>query len=62
MMNENDNLHKNFNIGNNLANSNMVNTYSNNVNSFTKSYSRTYVNNNDTIYRKEESIGNDKKV
>jgi anti-sigma28 factor (negative regulator of flagellin synthesis) len=49
MMNEIDNLHRN-----------MINSY-NNTNGYTKSYSRTYVNNNGTGYIKEESIENDGK-
>lgn len=58
MMNEIDNLHRNF------GNFNMDNSFSNsntNMNGFTKSYSRTYVNNNGTGYMKEESIENDGK-
>jgi len=58
MMNEIDNLHRNF------GNLSMQNSFSNsntNMNGFTKSYSRTYVNNNGTGYIKEESIENDGK-
>ena len=58
MMNEIDNLHRNF------GNLSMDNSFSNsntNMNGFTKSYSRTYVNNNGTGYIKEESIENDGK-
>jgi hypothetical protein len=62
MMNEIDNLHRNFgnyNMEDNFSNSstNMMNS----VNNFSKSYSRTYVNNNGTGYIKEESIENDGK-
>jgi translation elongation factor P/translation initiation factor 5A len=38
----------------------MINT-SNGTNGYTKSYSRTYVNNNGTGYIKEESMENDGK-
>jgi hypothetical protein len=58
MINEIDNLHRNF------GNLSMQNSFSNsnaNMNGFTKSYSRTYVNNNGTGYMKEESIENDGK-
>ena len=58
MINEIDNLHRNF------GNLSMDNSFSNsntNMNGFTKSYSRTYVNNNGTGYMKEESIENDGK-
>ena len=58
MINEIDNLHRNF------GNLSMDNSFSNsntNMNGFTKSYSRTYVNNNGTGYIKEESIENDGK-
>ena len=62
MVNEIDNLHRNFgnyNMKDNFSNSstNMMNG----VNNFTKSYSRTYVNNNGTGYIKEESMENDGK-
>lgn len=62
MMNEIDNLHRNFgnyNIEDNFSNSsaNMMNG----ANNFTKSYSRTYVNNNGTGYIKEESMENNGK-
>jgi hypothetical protein len=62
MMNEIDNLHRNFGNFNisNTSNTNMINSY-NNTNGYTKSYSRTYVNNNGTGYIKEESIENDGK-
>jgi anti-sigma28 factor (negative regulator of flagellin synthesis) len=62
MMNEIDNLHRNFGNYNtsNTSNTNMINSY-NNTNGYTKSYSRTYVNNNGTGYIKEESIENDGK-
>ena len=73
-MNEIDNLHKNF-VNSNMINmsntSNMINmsntsstnmmNSSNGNSGFTKSYSRTYVNNNGTGYMKEESIENDGK-
>jgi len=61
MMNEIDNLHRNFGNFNMEDNSttNMMNI--SNSNGFTKSYSRTYVNNNGTGYMKEESIENDGK-
>lgn len=68
MMNEIDNLHRNFgnlNMQDNFSNTNMMNmsntSSTNSVNGFTKSYSRTYVNNNGTGYMKEESIENDGK-
>ena len=69
MINEIDNLHRNFgnlSMQDNFSNSsnmmNMSNTSSSNsFNGFTKSYSRTYVNNNGTGYMKEESIENDGK-
>lgn len=61
MINEIDNLHRNF--GNlsmeDNSTTNMMNISNNN--GFTKSYSRTYVNNNGTGYIKEESIENDGK-
>ena len=75
-MNEIDNLHKNFgnfNMHDNFSNSNMINmsntsstnmmnsSSSNSNSGFTKSYSRTFVNNNGTGYIKEESIENDGK-
>ena len=74
MMNEIDNLHRNFgnfniqdNFSNtnminmsNTSNTNMINSY-NGTNGYTKSYSRTYVNNNGTGYIKEESMENDGK-
>ena len=73
-MNEIDNLHKNFvnsnmiNMSNtsnminmsNTSSTNMINT-SNGTNGYTKSYSKTFVNNNGTGYIKEESIENDGK-
>ena len=70
MMNEIDNLHRNFDNFNmednssrscmrNSSNTNTMNGY--NGNGFTKSYSRTYVNNNGTGYIKEESMENDGK-
>lgn len=71
MMNEIDNLHRNlgnFNIQDNFSNLNMVNSSSTNMmnnydgtNGVSKSFSRTYVNNNGTGYIKEESIENDGK-
>jgi len=74
MMNEIDNLHRNFgnlSMQDNFSNTNMINmsntsstnmiNSSNGNNGFTKSYSRTYVNNNGTGYMKEESIENDGK-
>ena len=74
MMNEIDNLHRNFgnlNMQDNFSNTNMINmsntsstnmiNSSNGNNGFTKSYSRTYVNNNGKGYMKEESIENDGK-
>ena len=74
MMNEIDNLHRNFgnfNIQDNFSNTNMINmsntsstnmiNTSNGTNGYTKSYSRTYVNNNGTGYIKEESMENDGK-
>lgn len=68
MMNEIDNLHRNFgnlSMQDNFSNTNMMNmsntSNTNSVNGFTKSYSRTYVNNNGTGYMKEESIENDGK-
>lgn len=62
MMNEIDNLHRNFgnyNMEDNFTNSsaNMMNG----ANNFTKSYSRTYVNNNGSGYIKEESMENNGK-
>jgi hypothetical protein len=71
MMNEIDNLHRNFDNFNmednfsksymrNSSSTNMMNGY-NGTNGFTKSYSRTYVNNNGTGYIKEESMKNDGK-
>jgi hypothetical protein len=64
-MNEIDNLHKNFVNSNminmsNTSSTNMMNS-SNGNSGFTKSYSRTFVNNNGTGYMKEESIENDGK-
>ena len=73
-MNEIDNLHKNF-VNSNMINmsntSNMINmsntsstnmmNISNGNSGFTKSYSRTFVNNNGTGYMKEKSIENDGK-
>ena len=76
MMNEIDNLHRNFgnfNIQDNFSNTNMINmsntsstnmmnsSSSNGNSGYTKSYSRTFVNNNGTGYIKEESIENDGK-
>jgi hypothetical protein len=74
MMNEIDNLHKNFgnyNMQDNFSNTNMTNmsntsstnmiNSSNGNNNFTKTYSKTLVNNNGTGYIKEESIENDGK-
>jgi hypothetical protein len=74
MINEIDNLHRNFgnlSMQDNFSNTNMMNmsntsstnmiNSSNGNNNFTKSYSRTYVNNNGTGYIKEESIENDGK-
>ena len=68
-MNEIDNLHKNFENSNminmsNTSSTNMMNSSSsssNGNNGFTKSYSRTFVNNNGKGYIKEESIENDGK-
>jgi hypothetical protein len=60
MINEIDNLHSNFgNLSMQNNSTNMMNV--SNSNGFTKSYSRTYVNNNGTGYMKEESIENDGK-
>jgi len=60
MINEIDNLHSNFgNLSMQNNSTNMMNVSNNN--GFTKSYSRTYVNNNGTGYMKEESIENDGK-
>jgi hypothetical protein len=74
MMNEIDNLHRNFgnlSMQDNFSNTNMMNmsntsstnmiNSSNGNNGFTKSYSSTYVNNNGKGYMKEESIENDGK-
>jgi len=65
MMNEIDNLHRNFNLGEDYSSSSIMNSSSTNMmnsnNNFTKSYSRTYVNNNGTGYIKEESMENDGK-
>jgi hypothetical protein len=68
LMNEIDNLHRNFNLEENYPSSSVMNSSSSNMmnsyngsNNFTKSYSRTYVNNNGTGYIKEESMENDGK-